>query len=177
MHEYIFSEELKEKVRFPIGKLLKDSLVKRESLEFYFATSNLNVSVGDRTTERFSEFGLHPDLEVIDTVERREKRAPPTTTSPNQRVFTAENRAGTISSDALQKLRLCLESITEERKRARLVISGEEDLLVLPVVAFFPIGTFVFYGQPREGLVIVDSRDSMENARSLLLQIGVRSLD
>ncbi|MDG6923520.1 MAG: GTP-dependent dephospho-CoA kinase family protein [Nitrososphaerota archaeon] len=175
MYEYIFSEELKEKVRFPIGKLLKDSEVTKENLQYYFDKSNLIVSVGDRTTERFSEFGLRPHLEIIDAVERKKKRTPPQL-SANQTLFRAVNNAGTISSDALQNLLRCLDSITLEGKRARLIISGEEDLLVLPVMAFFPIGTCVFYGQPREGLVIVDSSESAQYARSLLLQIGVRSL-
>ena len=177
MQEYIFPEALRREVKSPIGRLLKDSEVRKKDLEFYFGKSNLTVCVGDRTTERMNEFGLLSSLEIIDTIERRVHRPPPKLVSADQPVLRALNRPGTISSDALLKLGQSLDLILQNKQKTiRLVIDGEEDLLVLPVVAFFPTGTVVFYGQPGEGLVIIDSKDSAENAKRMLLQLGIRSL-
>ena len=109
-------------------------------------------------------------------LERRSSRPSPRTGSLDQ-VFNAINEAGTISSDALQKLDQCLDSILQNRQSTiRLVIAGEEDLLALPVIAFFPEETVVFYGQPGEGMVIVNSKESKQNARKILEQLGIRSL-
>jgi uncharacterized protein (UPF0218 family) len=38
---------------------------------------------------------------------------------------------------------------------ARILVNGEEDLLVLPAVLFAEEGADVFYGQPNEGMVHV----------------------
>ncbi|MCK4400253.1 DUF359 domain-containing protein, partial [Candidatus Bathyarchaeota archaeon] len=41
------------------------------------------------------------------------------------------------------------------KKRLGVVVEGEEDLLVLPLMAMMPIGSVIVYGQPREGMVVV----------------------
>lgn len=177
MQEYSITETLRSDVKSPIGRLVKDSEVRKDVLEPYFARPDLKVSVGDRTTERLIEFNLSPNLEIIDTIEKRAQR-PALRISKDQQLLVARNKSGTISSDALSKLGKCLEVLLRDsQKRVRLVIDGEEDLLVLPVVAFFPSGTIVFYGQPHEGLVIIDSKDSTERAKEMLLQLGIRSFE
>jgi hypothetical protein len=37
----------------------------------------------------------------------------------------------------------------------RIIVDGEEDLLVIPVCIYAPENSVVMYGQPNEGLVIV----------------------
>ena len=37
----------------------------------------------------------------------------------------------------------------------RITVDGEEDLLVIPACVFAPENSFVMYGQPNEGLVII----------------------
>ena len=39
--------------------------------------------------------------------------------------------------------------------QTKIVINGEEDLLALPAVLFAPEGSFVVYGQPKEGVVVI----------------------
>jgi GTP-dependent dephospho-CoA kinase len=176
LQEFTFTEELRNAVKSPLGKLLKDSEITKEMLNEYFLLPNLTVCVGDRTTEKINDLGFSPNLEIVDKLERRYSRPPPRSTSPDQYVLNASNKQGTISIDALQKLSVCLDSIVRNRqKKVRLVIDGEEDLLALPVIAFFPEDTVVFYGQPGEGLVIVNS-DSNQNARRILAILGIRSL-
>jgi len=138
-------------LKTPLGELFRGDVtdnvvVLREILEEKkppcFAT------VGDYVTFYVIESGLHPDLAVVDhrvmrqTVEpfkfRREK-------------VTVINPAGTIKAEAQRVLR---DAITL-KKRLGVVVEGEEDLLVLPLMAMMPIGSVIVYGQPREGMVVV----------------------
>ena len=51
----------------------------------------------------------------------------------------------------------------------RIIVKGEEDLLVLPVVLFAPEKSVVIYGQPNEGLVIVKVNEEIRNkAKSIM---------
>jgi hypothetical protein len=36
-----------------------------------------------------------------------------------------------------------------------IIVDGEEDLLVLPLMAHMPLGSVIIYGQPREGMVVI----------------------
>ncbi|MCG3779568.1 MAG: hypothetical protein JW390_20152 [Nitrosopumilus sp.] len=51
----------------------------------------------------------------------------------------------------------------------RLIVNGEEDLLVLPVCIHAPENSVVLYGQPNKGLVLVQINTEIRNkAQSLL---------
>jgi GTP-dependent dephospho-CoA kinase len=158
-----------------MGLLVKDSDIDRKTFHRYFRKTGLKVAVGDRTTERITEFGFSPNLEIIDKIERRLPRAPIKLES-SQEVIRATNKPGTISSDALEKLDESLSLILQDKRTVRLVIEGEEDLLALPVTAFYPEHTFVFYGQPGEGLVVVDVSVSRQRAKDMLAKMGIMSL-
>jgi uncharacterized protein (UPF0218 family) len=51
----------------------------------------------------------------------------------------------------------------------RIIVTGEEDLLVLPVAIYAPDNSVIFYGQPNEGLVMVLVTEEIRNkAKSIL---------
>lgn len=170
-------EGLREELKKPVGLVIPDPEVNREALSRYFVGHpNLTVTVGDRTTERMQEFGFSPDLEIVDYLEKRIARSAPGIAEGRQ-VLRAINQAGSISDGALNELSHCLElMMTSKGKKLRLLVKGEEDLLALPVIAFFPRGTVTFYGQPNVGLVIVDSNKSRESSRKILGEMGITSL-
>lgn len=172
----MITSQLRDTLGQPLGRLIRDGVVTRALLEPYFA-HRLAICVGDRTTERMQEFGLDPNLEIVDSVERRTKRDLPKWYGDKKRVLQAENPPGTISSDSLERLAEILD-VLEEKKRAhlRLEITGEEDLLALPILAFYPDDTIVFYGQPKEGLVVVSSSDARGKSRVFLRRIGITKL-
>ena len=45
----------------------------------------------------------------------------------------------------------------------RITVFGEEDLLVLPVCIHAPDNSIVLYGQPNEGLVLVEITTEIRN--------------
>ena len=65
----------------------------------------------------------------------------------------------------------------EERRRSLYIInieSGEEDLLVLPLILELPNGSKIVYGQPNQGAVIRDVNDDTKtNTTSLLGRMEV----
>jgi uncharacterized protein (UPF0218 family) len=138
-------------LKTPLGELIRGDVsdnvvVLREILEEKkppcFAT------VGDYVTFYVIESGLHPDLAVVDHRVMRQTVEPFKFKTDK---VTVSNPAGTIKAEAQRVLR---DAITL-KKRLGVVVEGEEDLLVLPLMAMMPIGSVIVYGQPREGMVVV----------------------
>jgi uncharacterized protein (UPF0218 family) len=105
------------------------------------------ASVGDYVTVNILMAGLHPDIAVVDHRVMREDVEP---FDLGDSVDVA-NPPGTLSVEAQRTLS---EAISFN-KRLGVVVEGEEDLLVLPLMAWMPVGSVVVYGQPREGMVVV----------------------
>lgn len=53
----------------------------------------------------------------------------------------------------------------------RITVMGEEDLLVLPVCIYAPDNSIVLYGQPNEGLVLVEVSTEIRNKVQTLLNL------
>jgi hypothetical protein len=53
----------------------------------------------------------------------------------------------------------------------RIVVNGEEDLLVIPVCVHAPDNSIVLYGQPNEGLVVVEITPEIRNKTQSLLDL------
>jgi GTP-dependent dephospho-CoA kinase len=171
------SDKIRGELKSPVGQIVADGLVTKALLAEYFGGNKLTVCVGDRTTERIHEFGFSPDLEIVDSLEKRKPRQPPMLTASESRiVLKAINPPGLISGDSMEKLAKSLSLIKGSHEKVRLEVKGEEDLLALPVVAFFPEGTVVMYGQPNVGLVIVSSKESRERSEKILQEMGISSL-
>lgn len=177
MKEFQVPQSVRDKLKSPLGRLIPDTLVNTRLLTSYFSLHNLTVSVGDRTTERLHELGFVPTLEIVDSREKRISRKSPSWSGNEDCLLKAKNLAGSISTEALWSLKKCLSLSESGGKKLRLEIEGEEDLLALPVIAFYPDGAITFYGQPNEGMVIVSTEDSRKRCRDLLSEIGIHSLD
>lgn len=109
----------------------------------------LVITVGDRVTQTMHELGRDPDLQVVDEVERRLPREAPS--APYSRLLRAANPAGTVTAEAARAIGSALKG----EKPARILIEGEEDLLVIPAVDAAPLGSAIYYGQPGVGVVLV----------------------
>lgn len=170
---------MRSALKKPVGEFIRDDLVTKELIQrkAFDKKDAIIVSIGDRTTERLEEFGLSPNLEIIDSIERRSPREPLPWKRDNIYLFIANNPAGCISEEALKVLGKCSETLKKDASaKLRLLITGEEDLLTLPVLAFFPGRVIALYGQPGEGMVIADSEVSRKSCASYLREIGVFSL-
>ena len=68
-----------------------------------------------------------------------------------RQVFTCKNPPGEITQESIQTIQKAFSSDPP----IRIIVDGEEDLLVIPVCIAAPENSVVMYGQPNEGLVIV----------------------
>ena len=152
-------------MKTPLGILLPESQVDKSNIEKYLSPDSYVITVGDRTTEKMIDFGLIPSLQIIDGLEKREKREPPKLDNATE--LTVDNPAAEITpqSIAMIKKAFTLQS------PVRLFVNGEEDLLVLPVCIHAPENAFVLYGQPNQGLVIVRITPEIRNKVQTLLDL------
>ncbi len=151
----------------PFGVLIPDTQVTRQKVASMLKDAKSVVTVGDATTERLVSFGMAPDIAVIDGRERRSKR----NSSPNAyaaKELRCTNAAGEISKESIGVLQDALKM----NPPVRVLIDGEEDLLALPLFAMSPVGSVVLYGQPLEGLVIVEiTATKQKQAKQLIEEI------
>ncbi|MFB5609379.1 MAG: GTP-dependent dephospho-CoA kinase family protein, partial [Nitrosarchaeum sp.] len=119
-----------------------------------------------RKTEKMINFGFLPSLQIIDNQEKRIKREP----LKNNNKYTelvCNNPAAEITQQSIDTIKKAFVSKTP----VRLTVEGEEDLLVLPVCVHAPENSVVMYGQPNEGLVIVQITPEIRNKTQRLLDL------
>ena len=125
------------------------------------------IAVGDMVTYHLVEGGRVPDLALVDERTKRSAVDEDVTAAIGgfDRELAVTNPAATLTAALLDALRDGLDG-----DGTTLVdVDGEEDLATLPVVLAAPAGASVVYGQPDEGMVLVDCDDTArERARDLL---------
>jgi hypothetical protein len=133
----------------PLGKLFEANEIAGGSFAKEVDASPFVVSVGDRVTETLGRMGRIPDVQVVDAKENRVERRPPDV--PHSRSISVRNPPGTITEGAIEAIRKAFSG----KKPARVMVEGEEDLLVIPAVILAPASATVLYGQPGVGIVVV----------------------
>jgi uncharacterized protein (UPF0218 family) len=170
---YSLPIELREKLKQPLGTLVRGSfaetmnrlrdMVKEEE-------PSCVVSVGDTVSKNLEKNHILPKLSIIDNKAMRKATRPFSSTA--ERTMYVRNPKATITDEAVQAIRDSL----RDNSRTRMIVDGEEDLLTLIAILYAPEDSFVIYGQPYEGIVVVKSTHakkeevsrilkSMENAR------------
>ena len=152
-------------MKIPLGVLLPESQADKENILKHIEQNSYIITVGDRTTEKMINFDLIPSLQIVDGVEKREKREPPKLVNTTE--ITVDNPPAEITSQSIDVIKkaFLMESPT------RILVTGEEDLLVLPVCMHAPENSVVMYGQPNEGLVIVKITSEIRNKAQSLLDL------
>lgn len=159
------SPSLREQLKIPLGVLLPDSQVDKPNILKHIAKYQYLISVGDKTTEKMIAFGLTPSLQIIDGYEKRKKRKLPKFDGPTR--LTVSNPASTITAQSISAIKKAFTL----QSPVRLYVDGEEDLLVLPVCIYAPENAVILYGQPNQGLVIVNLTADIRNKAQGLLDL------
>lgn len=112
-------------------------------------------TVGDVVTHNLRKNGIVPDVAIIDGYTMRTpcKRLPAVAGT----CIRVRNPAGSLTDDLIRALDAAIAS-----PPATILVDGEEDLAVIPMVIAAPLGSIVLYGQPNEGIVL---RTVTEEAR------------
>lgn len=109
------------------------------------------ISVGDAVTAGLISAGIKPNTIVVDfnvmrspaNEEIRKKIE-----NFNAKIVKVKNPAGTITQELCRAL--------EINPPVKIIVDGEEDLAALQAVISAPVGSVVAYGQPKEGVVLVE---------------------
>ena len=155
---------LRDQLKTPLGILLPEKDVTKENILKHISDNSYVITVGDRTTEKMIDFELIPSLQIIDSQEKRVKRDPPKNTAIVTDLI-CNNPAAEITTQSMEIIKKAFSSETP----VRITVNGEEDLLVIPVCIYAPKNSVVLYGQPNEGLVIVQITSEIRNKTQRLL--------
>ena len=143
-------EDIRAQLKIPLGDLIHDNDPNKENIIRHFFEESVVITVGDKTTENVLQLGLNPQVQIIDCLEKRGKRLVPINGEISTKL-SCKNPPGEITDASMQIIKKAFSS----EPPVRIIVDGEEDLLVIPVCILAPENSVVMYGQPNEGLVIV----------------------
>ncbi len=158
-------DSLRDQMKIPLGILLPENQTSKNEIQKHLSENSYIITVGDRTTEKMIDFDLIPSLQIIDGQEKREKRIPPKLKNATE--LTVDNPAAEITAQSISVIKKAFSM----QSPVRILVNGEEDLLVLPVCIHAPENAVVMYGQPNEGLVIVKITTEIRNKVQRLLDL------
>jgi uncharacterized protein (UPF0218 family) len=159
-------ENLREQLKIPLGELILEKEADKKNIQKHLSEKSYIITIGDRTTEKMIDFGLIPSLQIIDGQEKRVVRDIPKSfdTATN---LSCDNPAAEITAQSIETIKEAFVSKTP----VRIMVNGEEDLLVIPVCIYAPENSVVMYGQPNEGLVIVEVTPEIRNKTQKLMDL------
>ena len=142
--------KLRPLLKRPLGKLFSNTTAAVEHIHRLRPVRL--IAVGDVVAAELLAAGLKPDLMVVDFKVMRAPVDDETRgTIDARRIHTVRvrNPAGTVTPE------LC-NAFGSIQLPAKIIVEGEEDLATIPAVLTAPIGSVVAYGQPKEGMVLVE---------------------
>lgn len=130
------------------------------------------ITVGDMTTKTFIDKKIFPLLTIVDN--KVERKDIPEEEYPQFEKIKVENLPGTISPELFLAVRDSINSGSQKM----IVVNGEEDLAVLPVLLCAPLGYVIFYGQPGAGMAkLTVNEDDKNRAYELLSLFEKKDVD
>jgi uncharacterized protein (UPF0218 family) len=119
-------------------------------------------SVGDVVTHNLQKAGITPAVAVVDGYTMRSpcNKMP----SVSGMCIRVKNPAGSLTEDLIEAIDRAV-----AHPPSTILVDGEEDLAVIPMVIAAPLGSIVLYGQPNEGVVLrTVTPEARETARKFL---------
>jgi len=162
-------ESIRELLVQPLGNLIPDGEFTGRMAQ---QKGKLLITVGDKATKKFFDTGMYPQLAVIDLMVERKpfQKLTDYHFDSSYNLIHVASGPGFISKDAQGVIEFWGRAASSGViTRTVVVIQGEEDLLTLPAIIHAPLGSFVYYGQPGEGLIEVEvTGDTKQHATELL---------
>ena len=144
---------MRKKLKKPQGLLIEGSyektLLKLKELIDKEKPARI-ISVGDIVSKRMIEYGLSLNILIIDNKTMR-KPIQPINVSSDYTLYV-KNPPGSITDESL----ITIENALQHDGLTKIVIDGEEDLLTVVAVLSAPTNSFVIYGQPNVGIVVIN---------------------
>lgn len=143
-----YRKTIREKLKKPLGTLSSDSAIKKAKMPI--------ITIGDVTTAKLLARKITPKLAVVDFFVNRKRTyqnlAELGISSPNPD-YLVKNIPGQISKQLITAVKKSYGTFQNQV----ILVDGEEDLAFIPALLLAPIPSTVFYGQPKMGLVKVET--------------------
>ncbi|AWR97165.1 DUF359 domain-containing protein [Acidianus sulfidivorans JP7] len=149
---YILPKSVRNELSRPYGILFSSTI----DLINFVTNFKRIIAVGDVVTKNLFDHGIVPFLTIVDGKTKRKKYM--TLKAINSISIT--NEAGLIRLSSIKILEKILKS--DANNSTFIMVDGEEDLLVIPVVIYGRDGDIVVYGQPNAGAVVLEITDIMK---------------
>jgi GTP-dependent dephospho-CoA kinase len=155
-----------QRLKEPFGRLLLGAPA-RTMPELKTIISRIHprkiVAVGDVVSRETLAAGIKVNLRIIDHVSMRKPAASFDLNAGT--TYHVTNPAGVITLESWETIKKAMKD-----DDALILVDGEEDLLALPCIVESPNNSLVLYGQPSQGLVVVDTSSTVRNEAGLMLQ-------
>ena len=158
-------EKVRPLLKRPLGKLFSDPKTAFEYIRKLRPTRL--ITVGDHVTADFLEAGIKPDVAIVDFLVMRfpaEEKMIKVIDSyqvPTQRVINPPSK---ITKELQDTVKSAIPPV-------KIIVEGEEDLATLPAILTAPVGSVVAYGQPKEGIVLVEVTKEKKREISDILKL------
>lgn len=165
-HKLILSEATRTFLKKPLGKLVK-------KIPMDFKKPLLLVSVGDEVTRTLTSQNIFPDVAIVDFQVQREKKYSSLDElglTKGYKTTAVRNPAGTLTPALATAVKRAIKRIVMSGKKEVVRVIGEEDLATLLCILFAPLTTLVCYGQPNEGIVLVEVTENKKEEIAKLLK-------
>lgn len=155
------NKDIIAELKTPLGTLypdFKDALDEITSAKFL-------ISAGDETFKNLINNDIIPNVGIIDNLIQRKNHNYNLLAIEN--IVKAINPPGTITRNLWETIEKSI-GLAENGDNQLIIVDGEEDLAVLPCILLAPDDTIVLYGQPNEGLVVLNVSNLRIKAQKLL---------
>ncbi len=181
---------LRRELKKPQGELIKGDINNLNKIVPELKTHILKLhpvmisTIGDEVTRVCNKAGLMPELAIFDYKVNREKvynsyqelGISKTFTKALSRpgleesILTVLNPAGNISGSIVRAVQKAIKGIIFDGRQRLIRVKGEDDLAGVPAILLSPLGSVVIYGQPGQGVVVVEVTEEKKNALVNLIQ-------
>ena len=163
---------LRDTLKTPFGKLYrgKGDECLRSIVKSLKGPTKI-ISIGDVTTYYLLKAGIVPDMCIVDDMTMRlpvDHEVRKGTAHESFKDVSVKNPPGVITQELIDAIKNNMNSSMP----VRIFVDGEEDLAVIPACEYAPVGSVVLYGQPNEGVVVVNvTEDKKHETLSLMEQM------
>jgi len=113
------------------------------------------IGVGDAVSDNMIKHSISLQVLIVDNKIMRASIKP--IVAEADQTLHLRNPPGTLTEEAWE----VIENALSGKGRTKVLVDGEEDLLALVALLCAPEDSFVVYGQPREGIVVVKVTEDM----------------
>ena len=129
-----------------------------------YLKDHYTISIGDQTTKNLLDADIIPKIGIIDNI--IERKTSKHNIEYNAVILNAVNPPGTITEELWATIKKSFQ--LSGKSNVLIIVDGEEDLAVIPCVLMAPEGSIILYGQPGEGVVLVETDKLKETAKEML---------